>query len=113
LLLLYLEGGGVEMERSGEKAKTEESARGSVGPVGWLGAQRGQAEGQSGKWSKGGSGQKPQEDHRCASQCTPATAWTPPQESLNVLVEKIRARFGEYAIGRGDGGIRYSVSTLR
>ena len=61
---------------------------------------------------KGRAGQKPQEDHRCAAQCTPATAWTP-QESLNVLVEKIRARFGNYAIARGDVGIRYSAPKVR
>jgi hypothetical protein len=37
----------------------------------------------------------------------------PPQESLSVLIEKICARFGNCAIGRGDGGIRYSAPTLR
>jgi hypothetical protein len=110
--MLYLEGGGVEMERSGEKAKTEESACGGVGPIGWLGAQRGQKVRQQTKRAQGRSGQKPQEDHRCAAQCASATVWTP-QESLNVLVEKIRARFGNYAIARGDGGIRYSVPKVR
>jgi hypothetical protein len=108
----YLEGGGVEMERSGEEAKTEESARGGVGPIGWLGAQRGQTAREQTKRSQGCPGQKPQEENRGRAQCAPATAWTS-QESLNLLVAKICARFGDYAIGRGDGGIRYSAPTLR
>ena len=98
--------------RNDGKAKTEESARGGAGPIGWVGAERRQEARQQRKWSEGGPGQKPQEDHRCAAQCTPATAWTP-QESLNVLVEKIRARFGNYAIARGDVGIRYSTPKVR
>jgi hypothetical protein len=110
--MLYLEGGGVEMERSGEEAKTEESARGGVGPIGWLGAQRGQKARQQTKRAQGGPGQKPQENSGRQTQCAPATAWTP-QEGLNVLVEKIRARFGNYAIARGDGGIRYSAPKVR
>jgi len=34
------------------------------------------------------------------------------QESLNLLIVRIRARFGDYVIGLGDGGIRYSIPTL-
>ena len=36
----------------------------------------------------------------------------PSQESLNLLIVRIRARFGDYVIGLGDGGIRYSIPTL-
>jgi hypothetical protein len=84
----------------------------ALGRLGGLVRSEAKQKGQSGKWSKGWSGQKPQEDHRGAAQCAPGTAWTR-QESLNVLVEAIRARFGIYVIGRGDGGIRYSARTLR
>jgi hypothetical protein len=100
------------MERNGEKARTEESSRRGAGQVRRARPQRGQAAGQPGKWPQGRFGQKPQEDHRGAPQCAPPTAWTP-QESLNVLIETIRARFANYAIGRGDGGIRYAAPTLR
>jgi hypothetical protein len=100
------------MERSDEEVGAQESPRRGAGQVRRARSQRGQAAGQPGKWPQGRFGQKPQEDHRGAAQCAPATAWTP-HESLNALVEKIRARFGDYAIGRGDGGIRYSAPTLR
>jgi hypothetical protein len=83
--MLYLENGGVEMERSGEKAKTEESTRGSVGATRRFGTERGQKARQQTKRSKGWSGQKPQENFGCQAQCAPATAWTP-QESLNFPV---------------------------
>jgi hypothetical protein len=99
------------MERKGEKAKEEESACSSAWSAGWLGPQQGQETSQQRKWPQGRSGQKPQEDFGREAQCTPAKAWTP--QRLNLLIETIRARFGDYAIGRGDGGIRYSGPTLR
>jgi hypothetical protein len=99
-------------DRDGEKAKTaEESACGSAGPIGWVGVQQGQKARQQREWTKGRSGQKPQENFGRQAQCAPATAWTP--QRLKLLVETIRARFENYTIGRGDGGIRYSASTLR
>jgi len=104
--------GGVDMEQRGEKAKTEESARGGAGPIGWLGTERGQEARQPTKRSQGWSGQKPQENHCGAAQRAPATAWTP-QKGLSVLVEKICARFGDCTIGLGTGGIRYSASAIR
>ena len=100
------------MERSGEKAKMEESARGGAGSVGWLGTEPGQEARQQTKRSQGWSGQKPEEDHCGAAQCAPAPAWTA-REDLNVLVEKICTRFGNCVIGRGDGGIRYAARALR
>jgi len=99
------------MERSsGEKEKTEESACGGAGPIGWLGPQQGQEARQQRERTQGRFGQKPQENFGCQAQCTPATAWTP--QRLNLLIEVIRARFGDYAIGRGNSGIRYSSSSL-
>ena len=109
--MVYPNGGGVEMERGGEKAKTEESARGGAGSLGWSGPQRGEETRQQTERTQGWAGQKPQEDHCGAAQCAPATAW-PSQESLNLLIVRIRARFGDYVIGLGDGGIRYSIPTL-
>src|SRR5271170_7179359 len=98
------------MERNGEKAKTEESACGSARSVGWLGPQQGQEACQQRERAQGRSGQKPQENFGREAQCTPATAWTP--QRLNLLIEVVRARFGDYAIGRGNSGIRYSSPTL-
>jgi hypothetical protein len=74
------------MGRNGEQTEKEESSR-------------------SGARSAGRFGQKPQENLGRPAQCTPATAWTP--QRLNLLIEVIRARFGEYAIGRGNSGIRF------
>ena len=99
------------MEHRGEKAKTEESARGGAGSLGWSSPQRGQETLQQRERSQGWAGQKPQEDYCGPTQFTPATAW-PSQESLNLLIVRIRARFGDYVIGLGDGGIRYSIPTL-
>ena len=98
------------MERKDEKAKTEESACGSARPVGRLGPQQGQEARQQRERTKGRSGQKPHENFGGPAQCTAATAWTP--QRLNLLVEVIRARFGDFAIGRGNSGIRYSSVTL-
>ncbi len=98
------------MERKDEKAKTEESACGGARPVGWLGPQQGQAARQQRERTKGRSGQKPQENCGRPAQCAAATAWTP--HRLNQLIEIIRARFGDFANGRGNSGIRYSSVTL-
>ena len=98
------------MERKGEKAKTEESACGSARPVGRLGPQQGQEARQQRERAKGRSGQKPQENFGRPAQCAAATAWTP--QRLNLLIEVIRVRFGDCAIGRGNSGIRYSSTTL-
>jgi hypothetical protein len=107
---MSLGGGGVKMERKDEKAKTEESACGGAWQVGWLGPQQGQEARQQRERTKGRSGQKPQENFGGPTQCAAATAWTP--QRLNLLVEVIRARFGDFAIGRGNSGIRYSSVTL-
>src|ERR1700683_5250281 len=98
------------MESNGEQEE-KESSRGGARSAGRLGPQRSQETRQQRKWPQGRSGQKPQEDSGRETQCTPAPAWTP--QRLNLLIEAIRARFGDYAIGRGNGGIRHSASTLR
>jgi hypothetical protein len=98
------------MERSHEeKARTQESACGSAGPLGWPGAQRGQEARQQREWAQGRVGQKPQEDHCGAAQCTAAAPWAP-QEAVNAVISLICARYGALAIGRGAGGIRYRAS---
>jgi hypothetical protein len=48
------------------------------------------------------------EDPRRQTQCPPSAPW-PAQEDLNVVIAMIRARFGYFAIGLGNGGIRYSA----
>lgn len=97
------------MERTCEKATTEEPARGGARSIGRLGAQRGQEARQQGQRPQGRPGQKPQEDHCGAAQCTAATPWAP-QEAVNAVISLICARYGALAIGRGAGGIRYHVS---
>jgi len=94
------------MERTCEEATMEESARGGARPLGRLGAQRGQETRQQTKRPQGWPGQKPQEDSCCQAQRSTATARTA-QEKVSAAVASIRARFGQYAIGRGYRGIRY------
>ena len=93
------------MERSHEEKETQESSRRGSWPIGWAGAQRGQAEGQSRKWPQGRPGQKPQEESRSPAQRA-ATAARPPEELIETVIASIRARFGDWAIGLGDNGIR-------
>jgi hypothetical protein len=94
------------MERTGEEATTEESARGSARPLGRLGTQRSQEARQQTKRPQGWPGQKPQEDSRRQAQRATATARTP-QEKVNAAISSIHARFGKSAIGLGYLGIRY------
>jgi len=94
------------MERTGEEATTEESARGSARPLGRLGTQRNQEARQQTKRPQGWPGQKPQKDSRRKAQRSTATARTP-QERVNAAISSIHARFGKCAIGLGYLGIRY------
>jgi hypothetical protein len=98
------------MESNGEQEE-KESSRGGTRSAGRVSPQRSQETRQQRKWPQGRSDQKPQENFGRETQCAPAPAWTP--QRLNLLIDTIRARFGDYAIGRGNGGIRYSASTLR
>jgi hypothetical protein len=97
------------MESNGEQAEEKESSRGGTRSAGRVGPQRSQEARQQRKWPQGRSGQKPQENAGREAQFTPAPAWTP--QRLNLLIEAIRARFGDYVIGRGNGGIRHSSVT--
>ena len=97
------------MERIDEEGDTQESSRRGAGQVRRAGSQRGQTAGESGKWPQGRPGQKPQEDHGGASQCTPTASWAS-EELVNRVMTVIRARHGEWAIGRGDRGIRYRAA---
>ncbi len=93
------------MERIDEEA-TQESSRGGSWQVRWAGAQRGQAACQPRKWPQGRPGQKPQEENRSAAQ-RPASSARPPEEIIETVIASIRARFGDWAIGLGDHGIRF------
>jgi hypothetical protein len=68
-----------------------------AGQVRRAGAQRGQTVGEPGKWPQGWRGQKPQEGHGGAPQCTPTASWA---SEVNRVMMLIRARHGEWAIGR-------------
>src|SRR5260370_8125633 len=89
------------MERIDEAWDTQESSRRGAGQVRRASSERGQTAGEPGKWPQGRLGQKPQEGHGGAPQCTPS------EELVNRVMMLIRARHGEWAIGRGDSGIRY------
>ena len=93
------------MERMDEQGQAQESSRGGVGSVRGAGAERSQKRANKENSRKGG-GQKPQEDCRGAAQCTAATPWAS-QEAVNLLIKVICGRYGQLAIGWGDGGIRY------
>jgi hypothetical protein len=99
------------MERNGEQTEKEESSRCGARSAGRIGLQRSQEASEQRKWPQGRVGQKPQENLGRKTQCTPAQAWSP--QRLNLLVEAICARFGDYAIGRGNSGIRYSAAAMR
>ena len=99
------------MERNGEQTEKEESSRSGARSAGRIGLQRSQETGEQRKWTQGRSGQKPQENLGREAQCASAKAWTP--QRLNLLVEIICARFGDYAIGRGNREIRYSAPAMR
>jgi hypothetical protein len=93
------------MGRSHEETNTQESSRRGSWQVGRAGAQRGQAEGQSRKWPQGRPGQKPQEENRGPAQRA-ASSPRSPQELIETVIASIRARFGDWAIGLGDHGMR-------
>jgi hypothetical protein len=99
------------MERNGEQTEKEESSRSGAGSAGRIGLQRSQEASEQRKWTQGRVGQKPQENLGRETQCSSAKAWTP--QGLSLLVEAICARFGDYAIGRGNSGIRYSAAAMR
>jgi hypothetical protein len=97
------------MERIDEAWDTQESSRRGAGQVRRAGAQRCKAAGEPGKWPQGRLGQKRQEGHGGAPQCTPTAPWAS-EELMNRVMMLIRARHGEWAIGRGDSGIRYHAA---
>ena len=99
------------MERNGEQTTREEPSRSSARSAGRSGSERSQEASEQRKWTQRRVGQKPEENLGRETQCTPAKAWTP--QRLNLLVEAICARFGDYAIGRGNSGIRYSAPAMR
>src|ERR1700687_911264 len=93
------------MERSDEEVGAQESARGSAWQVRWLGPQRGQAACQPGERAEGRGGQKPPQDARLSNpRAAPPSA--APQD-IKAAIALIRGRFGYFAIGLGEAGIRY------
>jgi hypothetical protein len=98
------------MERSDEEGQNQESSRSGAGQTRRTGTERGQAARQQGEWPQGRFGQKPQEDRGRAAQFPPATSWAS-QEAVNLLIQFICARYGQLAIGLGDGGIRYRAAS--
>jgi hypothetical protein len=98
------------IERMDEERQTQESSRGGTGPVRRAGAERSQIARQQGERSQGRLSQKPQEDCRSAAEFPAAASWAA-QEAINLLIQFICARYGQVAIGWGDGGIRYRAAS--
>jgi hypothetical protein len=96
----------------GDEEKTQESSCRGPRQVGRLSPERGQKAGQPRKWSQGWPGKKPQEENCLATQRPTPTAGTP-EEGVSAAVASIHDRFGYRVIGRGYGGIRYSVRAPR
>jgi hypothetical protein len=94
------------MERNYEETNTQESSRRGSWQAGRASAQRGQAKCQSRKWPQGRPGQKPQEENRGPAQRA-ATSTRSPEELIETVIASIRTRFGDWAIGLGDHGIRF------
>ena len=95
------------MERSDEEGQAaQESSRGGTGQTRRTGAERSQKTRQQGERPQRRFGQKPQEDRGGTAQCAAATPWAA-QEAVELLIQCICARYGQLAIGWGDGGIRY------
>ncbi len=99
------------MERNEEQTAKEEPSCSGTRSAGRPGSERSQEASEQRRWTQGRAGQKPQEDLGREAQCASAKAWTP--QRLNLLVEAICARFGDYAIGQGKSGIRYSAPVMR
>jgi hypothetical protein len=96
------------MERSDEEVGAQESPRRSTWPVRWLGPQRGQTARQPGEGAQGRVGQKPPKDARLSTQRAASTSWSP--QDIKAAIALIRGRFGYFAIGLGEAGIRYRCS---
>ncbi len=97
------------MEWSDEEGQAQESSRGGAGQIRGTGAERSQKARQQGERPQGRFGQKPQEDRGGTAQRAAATPWTA-QEAVELLIQFICARYGQPAIGWGDGGIRYRAA---
>src|SRR5712692_8952578 len=96
------------MERSDEEAGTQESTRRSAWQVRWPGPQRGQAARQSGERAEGRVSEKPPKDTRLPAQR--ATSPSSSLQAVTVAIALIRGRFGYFAIGLGEAGLRYGRS---
>src|ERR1700722_19261175 len=97
------------MERGDEEGQTKKSSRGSAGQIRRPGTERSQKARQQGERPQGRFGQKPQEDRGGTAQCASAAPWAA-QAAVNLLIKFICARYGQPAIGWGDGGIRYRAA---
>lgn len=93
------------MERCDEEAGAQESPCRGAWQVGWAGPQQGQAARKSGERAQGRFGQKPAKDTRLPAQRPAAASWSP--QTVGAAIARIRARFGYFAIGLGETGIRY------
>ena len=54
---------------------------------------------------KGGLAKSPAKDARLSTQCAASPSWSP--QEIKAVIALIRGRFGYFAIGLGEAGIRY------
>jgi len=97
------------MERRDEEVGTQESTRRSAWQVRWPGPKPGQAACKSGERAEGRTGQEPSKDTRLSAQ----RAASPSPQGIKAAIALIRVRFGYFAIGLGEAGIRYQPSIIR
>lgn len=93
------------MERSDEEVGAQESPCGSAWQVRWRGPQRGQAARQPGERAQGRVSEKPPKDARMSPQRAASPSWSP--QEIKAAIALIRGRFGYFAIGLGEAGVRY------
>lgn len=93
------------MERSDEEVEGQESARGSAGQVRWPDPQRSEAACKSRERTEGRVGQKPSQDTCLPAQRASSTSSS--RQTINAAIALVRQRFGYFAIGLGETGLRY------
>ena len=98
------------MEQSDEEVAAQKSTRRSAWQVRWPGTKQGQAAGKSGERAQGRISQKPAKDTCLSAQRAAATSRSP--QAVKFAIALVRERFGYFAIGLGESGIRYRPSII-
>jgi len=99
------------MELCDEEVGAQESACGSAWPIRWFGPKPGQAARKSRERAEGRVSQKPPKDTCLPAQRAAATARS--AQAVRAAIALVRERFGYFATGLGESGIRYGAGKAR